>query len=277
MKNFEILRHHIPSLIQTASLSWCQQRSSFNILSVGSGTGEMDIEIMKIIKKEWQKSDQGRHLKIFNRAIEPNEYSCSLYKAAIEDPNDLNDDLTCTEFEICHQTFEGYKESQQRQEAGSMKFDMVHFIHSIYYVDIEQTLIHCFEKELGEQGVFICIIGGRNLRYWVSLKQSKRWHGKDSDGDNYETQEKLIKIANERGWKHEIYSQEYSIDVTDVFDEKSTEGNLLLDFLTHTVNFRETADKQLVDETLALIKELTTVRDGKRFGDKTESLIFIYK
>ena len=53
-----------------------------------------------------------------------------------------------------------------------------------------------------------------------------------------------------------------------MFDEKSTEGNLLLDFLTHTVNFRETADKQLVEKTLALIKGLTTVKDGKRLGEK---------
>ena len=230
---------------------------------------------MKIIKTEFQKSDQGRHMKIFNRAIEPNEYSCGLYKAAIENlQSPLNSE--CTEFEICCHTFEGYKESQQRPE-DSVKFDMIHFIHSIYYVDMEQTLIHCFEKELGEQGVVVCIIGGRNLRYFVSLKQSKRWHGKDSGSDNYETQEKIIMIANERGWKHEIYSQEYSIDVTDVFDEKSTEGNLLLDFLTQTENFRETADKQLVEETLALIKELTTVKDGKRFGDKKESLIIIHK
>ena len=77
MKNFEILRRHIPPLIQTASPSCCQQRSSFKILSVGSGTGEMDMEIMKIIEKELKKSDQGRHMKIFNRAIEPNEYSSS--------------------------------------------------------------------------------------------------------------------------------------------------------------------------------------------------------
>ena len=95
------------------------------------------------------------------------------------------------------------------------------------------------------------------------------------EGKSYETAEKIIKIAN--GWKHEIYSQEYCIDVTEVFDEKSTEGNLLLDFLTHTVNFREKADKQLVEETLALIKDLTTVKDGKRLGDKKESLLFIYK
>ena len=115
MKNFEILGRHIPPLIQTASLSCCQQRSSFNILSVGGGTGELDMEIMKITAKELQKSDQGRHMKIFNRAIEPNEYSCGLYKAAIENlQSPLNSE--CTEFEICCHTFEGYKESQQRQE-----------------------------------------------------------------------------------------------------------------------------------------------------------------
>ena len=277
-KNFEILRHHIPPLIHTASLSSCQQRSSFNILSVGSGTGEMDLEIMKIIKKELQKTDQGRHMKIFNRAVEPNEYSCGLYKAAIENlPSALNDHQT--EFEICQQTFEGYKERQQCQEAGSVKFDMVHFIHSLYYeyVDIEQTLNHCFEKELSEKGVFVCLSGGQDLIYWVTLKQNSQWHGRDEDSENFGTAEEIIKIAENNGWKHEIYSQEYSIDVSDVFDEKSTEGNLLLDFLTHTVNFRETADKQLVEETLVLIKELTTVKDGKRFGDKKESLIFIYK
>ena len=276
MKKFELLRHHIPPLVQTASPPWFQQRSSFNVLSVGGGTGEIDMEIMKIIKKELQKSDQGRHVKIFNRAIEPNEYSCGLYKAAIENlPSPLNDDLT--EVEICQQTFQEYKERQQRQEAGSVKFDMVHFIHSTYHVDIKQALMHCFEKELIEQGVLVCLVEGQDLIYWVTSRQNIQWPGRDKNSEIYETAEEIVKIAKSNGWKHEIYSQEYSTDVTDVFDEKSTEGNLLLDFLTHTVNFRETADKQLVEETLALIKELTTVKDGKRFGDKKESLIIIYK
>ena len=81
----------------------------------------------------------------------------------------------------------------------------------------------------------------------------------------------------EHGWKHEVYNNEYSIDVTDVFDEVSREGNLLLDFLTYSKNFRKTADKQLVKETLALMKDLSTVKDGKRLGEKKESLILIYK
>ncbi|XP_078376018.1 histamine N-methyltransferase-like isoform X2 [Oculina patagonica] len=232
----------------------------------------MDMEIMKIIKDESLKSEQSRFMKLFNRAIEPNEYSCGLYKAAIENlPSPLNNQLT--EFDLRQQTFEEYKQSQK----VSVKFDMVHFIHSIYYVDIEQALTHCVEKELSDKGFFACIVEERDLSYWVTVKQSNQWHGKDKGGEIYETTDKIIKIANDNGWKHEIYTQEYSIDVTEVFDEKSTEGNLLLDFLTHTVNFRETADKQLVEETLALIKDLTTVKDGKRLGDKKESLLLIYK
>ena len=200
MKNFEILQDCIPPLIQT--LPWCQQRSRFNILSVGSATGEMDMKIMKITKKELQKSEQGRSMKIFNRAIEPNEYSCSLYKAAIENlPSPLNDHLT--EFEICQQTFEEYKESQQRQEA-SVKFDMVHFIHSIYDVNIEQALIHCFEKELSEQGVFVCIVEGLDFTSLVFLMQRKQWYRKDAESE--ETTEKMIRIAKENGWKYEIYT-----------------------------------------------------------------------
>ena len=158
-----------------------------------------------------------------------------------------------------------------------MKFDMVHFIHSTYYVVVEQALIHCFEKELSDQGTVACIVGERDLQYWVTAKQDIQWHGKDKDGEVYETTDKMIKIANDNGWKHEIYTKEYPIHVTEVFDEKSTEGNLLLDFLTHKVNFRERADKQLVEEALALIKDLTTVKDGKRLGEKTESLLFICK
>ena len=74
-----------------------------------------------------------------------------------------------------------------------------------------------------------------------------------------------------------MYTHEYELDVTDAFDPRSTEGNLLLDFLTQTVNYREVADKKLVEETLVLIKDLSIERDRKNFGEKKESLVIMYK
>ena len=266
-KNIEMLQRHWPPLIQKM-LPECRQ---LNILSVGSGEGEMDMTILKIMKEELKKSEHGCHIKIFNRAIEPNEYSCDVYKAATENlPSPLDDQKT--DFEIFQQTFEEYQESQKEP----IRFDIVHFMHSIYFVDVEETLLHCFEKELSDNGHLVCLVTGKDLTYSVLSKQKAHWHGKDVASE-IETAEKLIQIANENDWKHETYTEEYWIDVTEVFDPKSTNGNLLLDFLTHTVNFRETADKQLVEETLALIKDLSFVKDGKRFGEKKESLVVIYK
>ena len=91
---------------------------------------------------------------------------------------------------------------------------------------------------------------------YIGYRWSKESNGRVTwQAEGYQTAEKLIQIANENGWKHEVHTQEYSIDVTEVFDPKSSEGNRLLDFLTHTVNFRETAEEQLVEETLALIRD----------------------
>ena len=82
-----------------------RERQQLNILSVGSAEGEKDMMFLKIIKEELQTNDHGRYMKIFNRAIEPNKYSCGVYKVAIENlPSPLDDKQIA--FEIREQTFE---------------------------------------------------------------------------------------------------------------------------------------------------------------------------
>ena len=266
----KLLKEHLPPSIQR-SLAVRRNKPYFNILSVGSGSGETDVEILKIVKKELQKSERNRHMKILNRAIEPNKHSCDLYMATIESlPSSLPDENS-VEIELCRQTFQDYKKMKCSHQQELVKFDLVHFIHSIYYVDVEEALLHCFEKELNDTGILLFIVQGQDLMDWVKLKQNTHWAEKEK------AIEKIIKIASDNGWKHDVYTEEYSIDVTEVFDEKSTEGNLLLDFLTHTEHFREKADKKLVEETLELIKDLTILKDGKRLGEKKELLIIISK
>ena len=271
-KIVEIMREHLPLMIQKM-LHLEQERASFNILSVGSGIGDMDLEILKIVKDELHKSQGSHQMKIFNRAIELNKYHCDLYKAAIKN---LNDEQTV--FDVRQQNFEDYIKEFTMEEH---RFDIIHFIHSIYYVDIETVLKHCIENELNDEGLLVFIVA-RPPDLICSVINKQRfpdWHG-NSDKKNpesFETAETIFEIAERHGWKLEVYTQEYSIDVTEIFDPQSTEGNLLLDFITHTENFRGTADKKLVRETLALIEDLSTLKNGKRLGVKKESLIFIYK
>ena len=88
----EIMRDHMPSMIQKLLQSE-QDRTSFNILSVGSGTGDMDLEILKIVKEELQRSQGFHQMKIFNRDIEINKYPCDLYEVAIKNLNDQQTDF----------------------------------------------------------------------------------------------------------------------------------------------------------------------------------------
>ncbi|XP_074616719.1 histamine N-methyltransferase-like [Acropora palmata] len=269
-KTEEMLRERLPSLV-ARRLHDSQQ---LNILSVGSGNGEKDFLVLKIIRESLRSNDNGTGVKIFNRGIEPNTYFCDLYNEAIENMLTPSDDQA-TKFEICEQSFQEYS---QHTEKYPVKFDVVHFIHSIYYLDMEEALCYCFEKELGENGVFVCIVSGLDLINLVLAKQPTNGYGqKDGAIENLEKAGQLVEIAKSKGWKHEVYMNEYSIDVTEVFDPKSTEGNLLVDFLTHTINFRETAEKQVVEETLAVVRDHTVFKDGKRLGKKKDWLIALFK
>ena len=110
----------------------------------------MDLEILKIVKDELHKSQGCHKMKIFNRAIELNKYPCDLYKAAIKN---LNDEQTV--FDVRQQNFEEYIKEFTTEQA---KFDIIHFIHSIYYVDIEAALNHCIENELNDEGLLVFIV-----------------------------------------------------------------------------------------------------------------------
>ena len=271
VQNIGTLRSHMVSAIQRLP----QHRSCLNILSVGSGTGKEDVEILKIVKEELQRTQGRDQTMIYNRAIELNEYACDLYKASVKMLNDqhIAVDVRC-------QGFEEYKERGAKEPEERTRFDVIHFTHSIYYLDIKESLSHCIENELNANGSLFVMVGGPDLICLVLDKQRfPDWYGKSNGSvpESYNAVEKILKFVEEGGWKHEVFSHEYPIDVTDVFDPESTEGNLLLDFLTHSKNFRGTADEEVVNETLALIKDLSTIKDGRHFGKLTEYLIFIYK
>ena len=267
VRNIGTLRNDMVSAIQRLP----QHRSCFNIVSVGSGTGKEDMEILKIVKEELQRTQGRDQTMIYNRAIGLNEYACDLYKASVKMLNDqhIAVDVRC-------QGFEEYKERGAKEPEERTRFDVIHFTHSMYYLDIKESLSHCIENELNANGSLFVMVGGPDLICLVLDKQRfPDWYGKSDDSvpESYNAVEKILKFVEEGAWKHEVFSQEYPIDVTDVFDPESTEGNLLLDFLTHSKNFRGTADEQVVNET----KDLSTIKDGKHFGKLTEYLIFIYK
>lgn len=190
-------------------------------MSVGSCTGKTDFEILKIVKEELAKNTDYSQVKIFNRAVEPNGYSLKTYKAAFREIPNLSGDERLT-LQLCEKTFEEYKDEADREELN--KFDIIHFVHCLYYIDIETALVHCMEKELSEDGRIVCIV--RDMAFV------------ERGGQKILSSENILKVADENRWKYETFPQEILIDITDIFEEEPEEGNVLLDFLTTVKKFR---------------------------------------
>ena len=165
----------MPSVIQKLP----QNQTCFNILSVGSGTGEVDMEILKIIKEELQRTRGRDQIKIYNRAIEPNERACDLYKSSVKRANDLQID-----FDVRYQTFQQYKKQGPENREERTKFDIFHLMHSIYFLDIEESLSHCIENELNA-----------NASFWVQYKEGlPDRYGKPDDSFKTVEVKKIFKI-----------------------------------------------------------------------------------
>ncbi|KAK3733347.1 hypothetical protein QZH41_003612 [Actinostola sp. cb2023] len=269
-KNRDILRLHLPPHIR--QILQTSQGDQFNVLSVGSGDGAIDLEVLQIVEEELQRDAKYRDMKIFNRAVEPNRHHISLYKKAIE--NLQNN----TSFDLRTQTLDQYTQELSSKEEPTTKFDLVHFNYSIYHVNIEQALKHCLDKEVPENGKVVVVVEGQDLSTFVYRLQSQQVLP-ELEKPEKSLADEVINIVVKNGWKYEMFTQEYEIDVTEVFDEDSIKGNLLLDFLTGSVtkSFRDTAERAHIEKVLSAMRDQTTVRDGKRLGKKIDVVLIISK
>ena len=277
-RNVTTLEKHLPSHVQQSMPSWNihKEHSTFNILSVGSGTGEIDIEIANIVAEELCSNGNWESIRILNRALEPNKFSCAEYEANVS----AIIENSPASYEIIPQTFSEYRNSVSNE---SVKFDLIHFIQSLYYVDLESAIWYCMVEKLKEYGRLVCLVGDKDsFTNKILTKQAKnKTMTKVNDdlltSEGLEISNEIVKFAKKYGWHYVIYSVNLQLDVTDVFFPDSVEGNLLLDFLTNTENYRCNVSALELNETLDYIKQLSFERNGRRYGEEKDSLLILCK
>ncbi|XP_031572383.1 histamine N-methyltransferase-like [Actinia tenebrosa] len=271
------LQQKIPAELHKLQLG--KDKPRFSILSIGAGDGFFDQEMLKIVLEKYLNAGdkQLQEVEILNAAVEPNPALLGQYKESIERSSDGSKGLSnqrSVKFDLKLMSFEGYAESKHDQN----QYDLVHAIHSLYYVDIESTLKHCYHNELGEKGLIVCLLGDNsNLTALTSLIldkhrpecQRKPWSNPPAN---------VISIAEKNSMKYEKVVVPFKVDITSVFDESSEEGRQMLDFFTHENNYRQTADQKELNEVLKMYREISTEDDnGKLIANGTHVLILISK
>lgn len=241
-----------------------------NVLSIGSGDGKHDIEILKTLARGLTSLDgQSSKPSIQACIVEPSALIADFMQSVSSLPEELSS-LANVSFQWHKMTFQEF--SRSSLERNNDTFHFIHFVCSLYYTEAEESLTQCFNK-LERGGAILCVIAGEESLF---AKFSKR---DDVPISNIYTGKEIIAIAQRNNWRYEeIPTVNYEMDISDLFDENSPTGNLMLDFLTHTVNFMQTADRALFTEIMDLIRQSSiTDEKGKTLLKFETASVFIYK
>ncbi|XP_078381536.1 histamine N-methyltransferase-like [Oculina patagonica] len=237
-RTLECIEDHVFTIIADYVRDRLKDQSPFSILSVGSGDGENDLPFIEILSKLYP--GKNKKAQIFERAIEPDKERLEGFRAKAEHLPESLKIIADVEFEWCAMTYQKYVEQKKEED---VKFDVVHFIHSLYYAGLETALKHCYEKELGTKGVIIPIINDEDnpiVKYGRVFSDQ----GLILNPGAYYSNKDVRDVAEKNGWKYvECPANFKPCDITAIFDRSSEQGNKLLDFLTHCVNVRETANQ----------------------------------
>jgi len=263
-----VLQERLPSAMEETIYKSLSANQKINILSVGSGDGKMDIEILKIIYGAVRKTFPAlSEFKIFVRVIEPQENHLQLYREETKSlPQEMNNAQVV--FDIGKpKTLEEYCLKEKGEE--DVPFDIVHIIHATYFfTDLESSLNHCFDM-LADRGLIVLVLVGKDDTNALANRRFVNSSGHVGI--------EVARIAAKRGWKYRVYKNQYTIDVTEVFDQRSYDGGLLLDFITHIMDFRANARSEIVDEALETIRNNSTFVNGKILAKRVEETHFIFK
>ena len=242
------------------------------VLGIGSADGKFDFKILNVIVDGLIKANPNlsTKLSLLNRVVEPSSSSIDGYKECSTVWSKGRYDIDAS-FELVQDTFQDY--AMKEREAGQFQF--IHFLSSIYYMNAEEALVYCMEKELAENGSILLLTSTENS-FWATFHNNGICRA--PPGFTFYSSEDLISIAKKYNWRYESHHLKYWFDATELFKEASDDGSLLADFLTHTINFRGVTEKAKYDAVMKFWEEeAKTQEDGRRLMWCEMGMLFLHK
>ncbi|XP_008636431.1 PREDICTED: carnosine N-methyltransferase 2 [Corvus brachyrhynchos] len=240
-------------------------KSTISVLGVGSGTGEQDLKMIRIL--------QAVHPGVFidNEIVEPNPQHVAAYKELVNQAPDLQN----VSF-IWHQLTSLEYEQQVKEKGTHKKFDFIHMIQMLYRVEDIPNTIKFFHSCLDHHGKLLIIILSDSSG-WASLWKKYRDCLPATDSGHYITSSGITEVLQRLGVEHRVYEFPSGWDITECFIEGDALGGRMMDFLTGTKNFLGTAPPALrrrLQEALCQ-PECSSTRDGRVIFSNNLSMIVV--
>ncbi|XP_023649506.1 histamine N-methyltransferase-like [Paramormyrops kingsleyae] len=246
---YKFIRESLPGILA----STLEGKTTFDVVSLGSGTGEVDLEILSQLSKVLPDVKVGCDM------VEPSEPMLEKCKELVSRTPSL-DDVNFTWNQMTASEFEKHWRDSQPEK----KVDFIHMIQMLYYEVDPAAAVSFYRSLLNKDGKLLIMLNSGECGW------SKLWsiYGNEL----YRRELKLTLTAADikrnltaEGISFEAFVLPSTIDITDCFIPGDEKGELVLDWLTSVVDFRRTAPPELKAGVMDLLRspDFTTEVDGR--------------
>ncbi|XP_072036961.1 histamine N-methyltransferase A-like [Amphiura filiformis] len=231
-----------------------QMDQQIRVLGVGSGDGILEIYQLQKLAAKFPK--------ISASVVEPSELITKYKDTAGRNP--VADNIT---FEWHHRTFDEYLACNGYDK----KYHFISVVHAVYFLGDPEVFMKKLYKLLEPGGVLLLILLTDHTGSGsIPLHQSGL---KDDTTTNNFVNSSQVKATLEKlqiEYTQSMYTE--STDITDfITNDNSEEGDLLLDFLTYTINFKKSAPDDVRDRMMHHFKQGSRI---EKTGDGDEKIYF---
>ncbi|XP_065105108.1 histamine N-methyltransferase-like [Paramisgurnus dabryanus] len=217
-------------------------RPIFNVMGVGSGTGENDLEMLA------QLHFKHPLVKVNNEVVEPSTDMLHKYKVLVsKTPN-----LDYINFTWNKMTASEFEKHWQEKNLGK-KMDFIHLIQMLYYVKDPEATVSFFRSLLDKDGkLLISLVSGEGG--WVTLFKTYGTALCNPEISQSVNMGDIKTFLDTKDIPYTKYVLQSHMDITECFTEGDEVGELLLDFLTEVVEFSKNAPEDLKKGVLDLLR-----------------------
>ncbi|XP_063744445.1 histamine N-methyltransferase A-like isoform X2 [Eleginops maclovinus] len=240
-------------------------KSSLDILGVGSGGGEMDTQMLTLLQSTFPA------IPITADIVEGSSKLTDNFKALVAKTANLQN--IPFGWYIMNS---GEYEKQVKAKGDMKKFDFIHMIQMIYYVDNLADTIRFFHSLLKNNGRLMIIIEAANGGWDTLWKTYKKELCVDAITE-YRSSGEIIACLKSLGLKYDEHTIPNSFDISECYNPSSQIGQRLLNFMTAQDHFEQYFTPEIRAGMLDLLRnKCSTEKDGKVLFNSTLKCILVH-
>ncbi|XP_071954197.1 histamine N-methyltransferase A-like [Antedon mediterranea] len=257
MGRYKVMEELAKSVFVTSVIEKMDTKDT-NIRSLGIGSDNGEIE--SIFTK--QLSDHFGKLE--NTVIEPAEEAIEEYKRLTAKNNWSN-----VEYSWFNGTFQQFKENLEK-EGNATKYHHINSLDSIYHLENPADDIIFMYNMLENGGMLMILVGSDENSYSKIVKRFP-----DIGPLQTINCSDVLTVCQESQFQFQRYHHECTTDITDFIssDDHPREKKVTIDYLTQTVDFKESVSESLYNKVIDYIKS----SDGQILLRNDFDVIFIQK